>query len=446
MRFFGKTSIDFMGKRRLMYAVSATVIGMGMLSLFLKGVNYGIDFLGGTEIVVRFQSNVDVGDVRTAMDKSGFTKAEINIKNALRVALYQIQFLNRVPHAAAVNEAVEFIKRLRGQKVADLVNAVLRNIIRNIDNIRYPDPAEDRIRHLSVVESHPTWMTRRWVERYGFDEAKRLMAANNQIPDLSLRINRLKTELDRFTAILDQHQVEYTRSKYLPSFIRVKHMSGIGGSELFQQGQFAVQDESAGLAVMLLEPTPGDRILDLCAAPGGKTTFIGELLKNEGKIVAVDRYESRLNLVKSACTRLGVTNVEFLTADAATLDIPPGDKVLVDAPCSGLGTLSKKPDAKWMREPEDIAKLVVLQNGILEHAAQLVKPGGILVYSTCTIEPEENAVLIQDFLKRHPEFRLESAATIVSPELVTAEGYVQTFQHVHGMDGSFSARLRKQQD
>ena len=220
-------------------------------------------------------------------------------------------------------------------------------------------------------------------------------------------------------------------------------MAGIGGSDLLQQGYFAVQDESAGLPVLLLDPKPGERVLDLCSAPGGKTAFIGECMKNEGRIVAVDRYDSRLNLVRTACQRLGVTIVEFLSADATEFDIPAGDKVLVDAPCSGLGILAKKPDAKWTREPEDIEDLTRLQRGIIGHAAGLVKPGGVLVYSTCTIEPEENALLIGEFLNSHPEFALESAAPFVHADLVTAEGYVQTFQHVHGMDGSFCVRLRK---
>jgi len=391
--------------------------------------------------VVRWKMRLDW--VLTGFFHGNFTKAEINIKNALRVALYQIQYLTRVPHSAAVNEAVEFIKRLRGQKVGDLVNAVLRNIIRNLDNIRYPDPGEDRIRHLAVVESHPVWMTRRWVDRYGYEETKRMMAANNVIPDLTLRVNRLKIEFDKFTALLDQHQVEYSRSKYLECFVRVRHMSGIGSSEMYKQGYIAVQDESAGLPVRLLDPKPGERVIDLCAAPGGKTTFIGELLMNQGTIVAVDRYESRLNLVKSACERLGITNVQTIADDAATIAIPPADKVLVDAPCSGLGVLAKKPDAKWTRSSDDIEKLVDLQGRILDHAADLVKPGGVLVYSTCTIEPEENVVLVQRFLELHPQFCLESASEFVSSELIAADGTVQTLPHLHGMDGSFCARLRR---
>jgi 16S rRNA (cytosine967-C5)-methyltransferase len=391
--------------------------------------------------VIRWKMKLDW--VLTGFFHGNFTKAETNIKNALRVALYQIQFLDRVPHSAAVNEAVEFIKRLRGQKIGDLVNAVLRNILRNIENIRYPDQEEDKIRHLAVIESHPVWMTKRWMERYGYDEAKLMMEANNSVPDLALRINRLKVDLNYFFSLLDKNQIQYTRSQYFDFFVRVQHMAGIGKSELFKQGYFSVQDESAGIPVLLLDPKQGERVIDLCSAPGGKTTFIGELMKNSGEIIAVDRYETRLNLVKNACQRLGITNVHLVAEDGAVLEIPPADKVLVDAPCSGLGVLSKKPDAKWKRDVDDIQKLVHLQSSLLENAAKLVKPGGVLVYSTCTIEPEENFDLIKEFLVQHLEFSIEPANTFVHQNFVGSQGQVETFQHKHGMDGSFSVRLKK---
>jgi 16S rRNA (cytosine967-C5)-methyltransferase len=391
--------------------------------------------------VVRWQMKLDW--VLTGFFHGNFTKAETNIRNALRVALYQILFLDKVPHSAAVNESVEFIKRLRGQKVADLVNAVLRNILRNLDNIRYPDINEDQTQHLAVVESHPAWIVKRWIARYGYDEAKKLLAANNERPDLTLRVNRLKIDFNYFLSQLEQHQIQFSRSEYLDFFVRVKHMAGIGSSEMFRQGFFVVQDESAGVVVQLLDPKPGDRVIDMCSAPGGKATFIGELMKNVGEIVAVDRYETRLNLVKSACQRLGIANAHFIAADAATVQTAPAEKVLVDAPCSGLGVLSKKPDAKWKREPEDLVKLVQTQRAILENAAKHVKPGGVLVYSTCTMEPEENIGVVQSFLADHPEFTTENASQFADQRIVTSEGYVETFPHKHAMDGSFAVRLKR---
>jgi 16S rRNA (cytosine967-C5)-methyltransferase len=391
--------------------------------------------------VVRWQMKLDW--VLTGFFHGNFTKAETNIKNALRVALYQILFLDKVPHSAAVNEAVEFIKRLRGQKVGDLVNAVLRNILRNLENIRYPDINEDQVQHLAVVESHPAWIVKRWIARFGYEEAKKLLAANNERPDLTLRVNRLKIDFNYFLTQLEQHQIQFSRSEYLDFFVRVKHMAGIGSSEMFRQGFFLVQDESAGLAVQMLDPKPGDRVIDMCAAPGGKATFIGELMKNVGEIVAVDRYETRLGLVKNACQRLGIANAHFMAADAATIQIVPAEKVLVDAPCSGLGVLAKKPDAKWKREPEDLVRLVQTQRAILENAAKHVKPDGVLVYSTCTTEPEENISLIHNFLAEHTEFSIENASKFVDSRLVTPEGFLETFPHRHLMDGSFAIRLKK---
>jgi 16S rRNA (cytosine967-C5)-methyltransferase len=392
--------------------------------------------------VVRWQMKLDW--VLTGFFHGNFTKAETNIKNALRVALYQILFLDKVPQSAAVNEGVEFIKRLRGQKIGDLVNAVLRNIIRNLENIRYPDPNEDRIRHLAVVESHPIWLVNKWVARFGYDEAKQLLAANNRRPDLTLRVNRLKIQFDYFLGQLTQHQIQYTRSAYLDYFVRVQRMAGIGSSDMFRQGFFSVQDESGGMAVQLLDPKPGERVIDLCAAPGGKTMFIGELMKNVGEIVAVDRYETRLNLVKNSAQRLGVANAHFVVADASTIQLPQADKVLVDAPCSGLGVLAKKPDSKWRREPEDIRELVKLQQAILENAMALVKPGGCIVYSTCTMELEENSNVVRSLLANHPEFSVEPAGDLVPKEVVSVDGFIETFPHRQGMDGSFAVRLRKQ--
>jgi len=397
-----------------------------------------------TEIVhgvLRWQNRLDW--VLNGFSHGNFAKSEINVKNTLRVALYQILFLDRVPHAAAVNEGVEFIKRIRGDKPAGLVNAVLRNIIRNIDGIRYPDPAEDPVQYISVYYSHPYWMVKRWMARFGQEEVQKLLAANNERPSLSLRINKLKTEPGYFLKMLDQQQITYTGSSHLDYFVRTKGLSRIGQMDLFRNGLFTIQDESAALPCVLLAPAPGDRVLDLCAAPGGKSTNIAELMRNEGEIIAVDKYEAKLHLIKGASERLGLKNVTLLSADAATMEHEPVDKVLLDAPCSGLGVIAKKPDIKWKRDIADILKLVQIQEALLENAARLVKPGGVIVYSTCTTEPEENQEIVWKFLARHPEFSLEHASPFVSHDLVSADGFVETFPHRHGMDGSFAARLVK---
>jgi len=395
-----------------------------------------------TEIVhgvLRWQNKLDW--VLNGFSHGNFAKSEINLKNTLRVALYQILFLNRVPHAAAVNEGVEFIKRIRGDKPAGLVNAVLRNVIRNIEGIRYPDPKEDQVQYLSVVFSHPHWMVKRWVKRFGAEETQKLLMASNERPGLSLRINKLKVEPGYFLSLLDQQKIEYTGSSHIDYFVKVRGLSKIGQMELFRNGMFTIQDESAALPCVLLGAKPGERVLDLCAAPGGKTTAIAEMMKNEGEVVAIDKYEVKLSFIKAACERLGLRNVTLMVTDSASLESALADRVLLDVPCSGLGVMTKKPDIKWKRDISDLLKLAKLQYDLIANAGRLVKPGGVLVYSTCTTEPEENQEVVKKFLQNHPQFSVDNAAQYVSNDLVDAEGFVETFPHRHGMDGSFAARL-----
>jgi 16S rRNA (cytosine967-C5)-methyltransferase len=392
--------------------------------------------------VLRWQNKLDW--VLNGFSHGNFQKSEVNIKNTLRVALYQILFLDRIPHAAAVNEAVELIKRIRGEKVGGLVNAVLRNIIRNLEGIRYPDPNEDPVQYLSVIYSHPHWIVKRWMKRFGLDDTRKLLAANNERPGLSLRINKLKTQPGEFLAMLDQQHIQYTGSTRVDFLVKAKSLTRIGQMELFRRGFFTIQDESAVLPCLLLAPQPHERVVDLCAAPGGKTTALAEMMKNEGEIVAIDKYEAKLSSIKSACDRLGLRNVKLLAVDASTLESDKVDKVLLDAPCSGLGVLTKKPDIKWKRDITDIIKLAKMQGDLLENAARLVKAGGVLVYSTCTTEPEENQENVSRFLSRHPEFSVEDARQYVSHDLVNPSGMVETFPHKHGMDGSFAVRLVKE--
>ncbi len=391
--------------------------------------------------VMRWQGRLDW--VLNGFFHGNFVKAETNVKNALRVSLYQILFLDRVPHHAAVNEAVEFIKKIRGEKPANLVNAVLRNIIRSLDAIRYPDPAQELVQYLSAYYSHPSWIVKRWLARFEREETEKLLAANNDIPELTLRINRLKIDPVKFLGMLDSHGISYHGSAFFDYVIKVPSLAGISQMDLFRMGYFSVHDESAVLPCILLAPQPGERVIDMCAAPGGKTAHCGELMNNQGEIIAVDKYEAKLNLIKNTCDRLGIHNVQYLAADSSELTLSPADKVLVDAPCSGLGVLRKKPDIKWKREPEDIPHLVKLQLALLERGAGLVKPGGYLVYSTCTTEPEENSGVVHEFFSKHPEFRLDDASQCVNKSLVTPEGFVETFPHRHHIDGSFAVRLVK---
>jgi 16S rRNA (cytosine967-C5)-methyltransferase len=394
-----------------------------------------------THGVVRWKTRLDF--IIEQFCKNKFAMQDPNIRNAMRVALYQILFLSKIPHAAAVNEAVEFVKKIRGQKAANLVNAVLRNIIRNLNKLPTPDHETDPVQYLSIMYSHPSWMVKRWVDRYGLYETEQLLSANNERPTIVVRANTLKTTADELVKLFEERNIRNTRSKYLENFIKVGHLSGIYNLDLFEKGYFSVQDESSGLVVKLLDPKPWETVIDLCSAPGGKTTFIGELMKNQGKIIAVDKYEHRLNLVKQSCERLGVENVEFIPKDALEVDVEPADKVLVDAPCSGLGVIQKKPDIKWQRELSDIRNLAKTQIELLEKASKLVKNGGVIVYSTCTIEPEENIEVVKEFLSRHPEFKIDDARNYLPSDIVNGEGCMETYPHKHDMDGGFAVRLIK---
>ncbi len=391
--------------------------------------------------VMRWQGRLDW--ILNGFTHGNFSKSEINVKNALRVSLYQILFLTHVPHYAAVNEAVEFIKKIRGAKLADFVNAVLRNIIRTLDGIHYPKEDEDPVQFLAVYYSHPQWVVKRWLQRYGRPELEKLLVANNEVPGLTLRINKLKVTPGEFLGLLDNKQIAYQGSTLIDHFIKVRSLSGISQMNIFQNGFFSIQDESAALPVLLLDPKPGERVVDMCAAPGGKTTFIAERMNDQGTVIAVDKYESKLKLIQTSCARLGITSVQAMVADATGLELEPAHKVLVDAPCSGLGVLRKKPDIKWKREPEDIPKLATLQMRLLEQADRILQPGGVIVYCTCTMEPEENELLIGAFLKKYPNYHVDDAAKFVSKAVVGEDGCVHTFPHTHHIDGSFAARLVK---
>lgn len=373
--------------------------------------------------------------------KGQFSKAIPNLKNGLRVALYQIMFLDRIPDHAAVNEAVEFVKKLQGQKPADLTNAILRNIIRSKSAIRYPDPNEDLVGYLSAYYSHPAWMVKRYVERFGREETEKLLAANNEKPYLTLRINAIKTNAPQFKSLLDSVNLKYKPGKFLSEFVQLQNLTNITAWDYYSKGYFNIQDESAGLACRLLDVQPGMKVLDMCAAPGGKTAYLGSLMNNVGKIVAIDRYEGRLKLLKANNSRLGLTCVTTVESDALEFNSEPFDRVLADVPCSGTGTLSKKPDIKWKKDVFDLKKMATAQIKLLEKAASLVNPGGVVVYSTCSIEPEENFQIVKHFLESHPNFKLESAKEKFADDVIDENGCIQTLPQRHQMDGAFAAKL-----
>lgn len=389
--------------------------------------------------VVRWGGRLDW--VLNGFYKGQFSKAIPNLKNGLRVALYQILFLDRVPDYAAVNEAVEFVKKLQGQRPADLTNAILRNIIRSKNAIRYPDPEADLPGYLTAYYSHPLWMVKRYLKRFGRGQTEKLLTANNEKPYLTLKINALKTNPEEFKNLLNSVNLKFNQGKYLPEFFQLQNLTNITAWEYFIKGYFNIQDESAGLACRLLDVSSGMRVLDLCAAPGGKTAYIAGLMQDKGVIAAIDRFDSRLKIFRSNIERLGITCVKTIESDAMDYSSEQFDRVLSDVPCSGTGTLSKKPDIKWKRDLLDIKNMTEIQFKLLEKASTLVKKNGILVYSTCSIEPEENFEIVARFLKGHTNFILKNAAEEFPKELVDENGCIQTLPHVHQMDGAFAAKL-----
>ncbi|OQY71447.1 MAG: hypothetical protein B6D45_10065 [Ignavibacteriales bacterium UTCHB3] len=254
-------------------------------------------------------------------------------------------------------------------------------------------------------------------------------------------MNGLKVNKQEFEALLQSVNLKYSPGVYNPHFYRLQILTNIQNWQYFAEGYFAIQDESTGLPCQLLDVKPGMRVLDMCAAPGGKSAYLADLMSNSGEIIALDKFESRVKIMKGNLDRLGVAIVKFVTIDAMEYDDEPFDRILLDAPCSGLGTLSKKPDIKWKRDLLDIKKLTPVQEELLERAAILVKPGGVIVYSTCTIEPDENFEVVKAFLHKHNNFRLDDAARFADKKIVDENGCIQTLPHRDKMDGAFSARL-----
>ena len=392
--------------------------------------------------VIRWMGRLDW--ILNGFYKGTFSKAIPNLKNGLRVALYQILFLDRVPDHAAVNEAVEFVKKLQGPKPAGLTNAVLRNIIRSKDSIRYPDPSEDPVGYLSAYYSHPSWMVKRYLERFGMEETEELLLANNEKPYLTLRLNAHRVEAEEFKSLLKSVHLRYHIGVYLPEFFKLLNLTNITAWEYFVRGYFNIQDESAGLACRQLDVSDGMRVLDLCAAPGGKTAYMASLMHDKGKIIAIDRFDSRLKILRKNMQRLGIQSVQTIETDALDFEDKPYDRVLADVPCMGSGTLSKKPDIKWKKDIFDLRTINELQYNLLCKAGELVKPGGFVVYSTCSIEPEENFIIVEKFLSEHSDFQLVSAKGNFPDEIIDEHGCIQTLPHKHKMDGAFSAKLVKE--
>lgn len=392
--------------------------------------------------VIRWRGKIDW--ILTGFYHGDYQKCLNLVKNAMRIAIYQMMFLNRIPIPAAIYESVEVVKRIQGEKTAAIVNGVLRNVARNMENIRYPDKTEDELYFYAVLFSHPKWMVKRWIDRYGLKETESLMEFNNRRPYTAVRVVELNSSVDEISKIFDTHNIKYSLSKYNNLTLLLESPRyDITSSEIFKQGKITIQDPSASIAVALANPKPGNSVIDICAAPGGKSFLLAEMMKNQGRVISYDKHESKLRFIVDGADRLKINIIKTVAKDAETSEFSENaDIVFADVPCSGLGTISKKPDIKWKKEYEDIPKLVQHQRKIIENAAKILKPGGVLVYSTCTIEPEENEENIKWFLDNHPDFELDAAEKYIPTELCSY-GFYKSIPHITGMDGAFAARLVK---
>lgn len=401
-----------------------------------------------TEIVYGVLRNRLLLDYRLAtFSKMPLADVEKPTLDAMRMALYQVLFLDRVPDSAAVNDSVNLSpKRSKG-----FVNGVLRSLVRGKHQLNLNGLPEGSAERLSVEFSHPRWLVDRWIERRGYDETKQRLIRNNRRPGLTFRTNLLRTTREELIEELQRGGLKAEASVYLPEAILVKQVSDLEGQKGLKTGLFMVQDEAAQGVSYLLDPKPGERILDACAAPGGKSTHLAQLMGDEGVVVALDLDAARLKLVSENACRLQTGTVKTLRGDA---ERPPEkiglfDRVLVDAPCSSLGLLHKQPDIRWRRGTTDFRNLAERQARILQGVAPLVKPGGVLVYSVCTTEPEETVEVVKGFLAAHPAFRRRPAGEVLKGELaglVSTDGYYRTDDPQLDLDGFFAVRMEHETD
>lgn len=368
---------------------------------------------------------------------------ETAVLNVIRTGLYQIWFTDRIPSFASVNEAVG-IARDASPASPGLVNAILRNAIRKKDAVVWPDMVKDPEKAIAILHSHPAWLVRRLLAQFGMEETIAISRANNMIPPLALRVNTLKASRDQALAALAKDGIAAGPTPFsTDGIILTSPASGLRETPPYKEGLIRIQDEASQLISQIVAPKPGEKILDLCAGAGGKTLHLAALMENRGSITALDLHPERLRMLRAEAGRLGASIVETRTGDAA---VPSEgfrkafDRVLLDAPCSGLGTLRRNPEIRWRLVPADLSKCMNIQKLLLKSAAECVRPAGSLVYSVCTVTPEENEIVIDDFLRNHPDFKLIPPANL-PPALIDARGYFRTSPHLQGMDGFFAALL-----
>ncbi|MEA5619574.1 16S rRNA (cytosine(967)-C(5))-methyltransferase [Cronbergia sp. UHCC 0137] len=361
-----------------------------------------------------------------------------DLRTILHLGFYQLRYQERIPPSAAVNTTVELAKNNGFSGLTGFVNGLLRQYIRlaekSLEPLKLPEKPEER---LGILHSFPDWITQVWLEQLGITETEKLCQWMNQTPTIDLRVNILRSSVEEVESAFTSAGVLVKRIPQLPQGLRLISSTGpIQQLPGFNQGWWTIQDSSAQLVGHLLDPQPGEVIIDVCAAPGGKTTHIAELMGDTGKIWACDRTPSRLRKLQTNAQRLHLQSIDICTGDSRNLPqfYHTADRLLLDAPCSGLGTLHRHADARWRQTPESVQELSQLQTELISHTANFVKNNGILVYATCTLHPAENEQVIAKFLATHPNWQQEQG---------TAN---KVWPHQQDMDGFFMVRLRKTND
>lgn len=394
------------------------------------------------------ENRIYIDYVITKASKIRLNKIHKAIKEILRLGIYQIMFMDRIPHSAAVNESVKLASKYGHKGSIGYVNGILRTISRDIEGFREIDEV-DRTKFLSIKYSHPEELVDRFIQDFGFGFTEDLLAANNSTPDLNIRVNTLKISREKLKNLLEKEGYIVSEGRYSRDALIINNPSRITSHKLFKEGYFTIQDESSQLVALLMNPKEGSLVLDVCSAPGGKATHMAQIMNNRGKIISRDIFDHKIKLIDENKKRLGIEIITSQVYNALALDeslIGKIDYCLVDAPCSGLGLIRRKPEIKWNRSMEDINELSKLQLDILDISKQYVKPKGILMYSTCTILDQENFDIVKVFLENNPEFKLVSMEnSIPRGDRIDSikEGYLQLYPNLHGLDGFFIAKMIK---
>jgi 16S rRNA (cytosine967-C5)-methyltransferase len=372
------------------------------------------------------------------------------VRNTLRLGAYQLLFLTKIPSFAAIHESVELVKEKEGLPSSGFVNGVLRSILRDKEANRIPDLKDYNPRHIAVKYSQPEWLVKRWIARYGFETTRNWFKVHIQTPPYTIRVNRTLIDRDHLSSIFFEEGIRNQKTAYSPVGLILEKPGDITRLHSYQKGLFYIQDEASQLVPFLLSPRSGDQILDACAAPGGKATQLAELIGDRGEILAVDQSPDRINTLQRNLKRLGLNAVKprqlDLTRDVKEFEKRVFNKILLDAPCSGTGVLRRHPEGKWQKRENSLPGFAKTQLQLLDVVSKSLKGGGILVYSTCSTEPEENEKVIEKFLKSNPAFKVENPRAAL-PEgcqrFISKEYYFRTYPIGDNMDGFFAVRMVK---